>query len=40
MGAVVSAYVLLKANPGQARKAAIALPKIKGVRQVHDVTGP
>lgn len=40
MGAVVSAYVLLKANPGQARKAAIALRKIKGVRQVHVVTGP
>lgn len=37
---MVSAYVLLKANPGQARKAAIALRKIKGVRQVHVVTGP
>jgi DNA-binding Lrp family transcriptional regulator len=37
---MVSAVVLIKASPGQARKAAIALRKIKGVRQVHVVTGP
>ncbi|MDR7487082.1 MAG: Lrp/AsnC ligand binding domain-containing protein [Armatimonadota bacterium] len=37
---MVSAVVLLKAHPGQARKAAIALRKIKGVREVHVVTGP
>ncbi|MDR7551087.1 MAG: Lrp/AsnC ligand binding domain-containing protein [Armatimonadota bacterium] len=40
MRTVVSAVVLLKAAPGQARKAAIAIRKIKGVRQVHVVTGP
>ena len=32
--------VLLKAAPGQARKASIAIRKIKGVREVHVVTGP
>jgi len=37
---MVAAVVLIKASPGQARKAAIALRKIKGVRQVHVVTGP
>jgi DNA-binding Lrp family transcriptional regulator len=37
---MVSAVVLIKASPGQARKAAIALRKIRGVRQVHVVTGP
>ena len=37
---MVSAVVLLKSAPGQARKAAIAIRKIKGVRQVHVVTGP
>jgi Lrp/AsnC family transcriptional regulator for asnA, asnC and gidA len=37
---MVSAVVLLKASPGQARKAAIAIRKIKGVREVHVVTGP
>lgn len=37
---VVSAVVLLKASPGQARRAAIAIRKIKGVREVHVVTGP
>jgi len=38
--AVVSAVVLLKASPGQARRAAISIRKIKGVREVHVVTGP
>lgn len=37
---MVSAVVLLKTGPGQARKAAIAIRKIKGVREVHVVTGP
>ncbi len=37
---MVSAVVLLKAAPGQARKASIAIRKIKGVREVHVVTGP
>jgi len=37
---MVSAVVLLKAAPGHARKAAIAIRKIKGVREVHVVTGP
>jgi DNA-binding Lrp family transcriptional regulator len=37
---VVSAVVLLKASPGHARRAAIAIRKIRGVREVHVVTGP
>jgi DNA-binding Lrp family transcriptional regulator len=37
---MVSAVVLLKVNPGHTRRAAIAIRKIKGVRQVHVVTGP
>lgn len=37
---MVSAVVLIKTDPGQARKAAIAIRKIRGVREVHVVTGP
>lgn len=37
---MVSAVVLLKTAPGQARKAAIAIRKVRGVRQVYVVTGP
>lgn len=37
---MVSAVVLLKTGPGHARKAAIAIRKIKGVREAHVVTGP
>lgn len=37
---VVSAFVLLKASAGHARRAAIAIRKVKGVREVHVVTGP
>lgn len=37
---MVSAVVLLKTSPGQARKAAIAIRKIRGVREVYVVTGP
>jgi DNA-binding Lrp family transcriptional regulator len=40
VSAVVSAVVLLKVSPGHARKAAIAIRKIKGVREVNVVTGP
>jgi Lrp/AsnC family transcriptional regulator for asnA, asnC and gidA len=37
---MVSAVVLLKVSPGHARRAAISIRKIKGVREVHVVTGP
>ncbi len=32
--------VLIKTGPGQARRAAISIRKIKGVREAHVVTGP